>query len=170
VVRPRGKAPVERRHTMSEILITVDLGAVNVYEVIRDPLKMASDRLETIKSYVTAEPRLKASEKFSDSAGRFYQGGGSGGASAGVGEQHNIELETEKRVIKLIAGDINELIAGQGRDNWYLAADRNINNQILELLKPEVKAKLRKNVAADLTKASKLEIMEHFAEDLRKSA
>lgn len=106
---------------------------------------------------------MKASEKFRAAAGRFYQGGGGDGTIAGFGEQHNAELETEKRLIKRIADDINRLIPEKDCDKWYLAADRSINSQILELLTPEVKAKLRKNVAANLTKTDKSKIMGYFA-------
>lgn len=155
---------------MSEIIITADLGTINIYEVIRDPLKIESDRLETIKSYVTIEPRSKASEKFSDAAGRFYQGGGTGGTTAGFGEQHNVELETEKRLIRRIAEDISELIVEKDCDKWFLAADRSINNQILEYLTPDVKAKLKKNIAANLTKTATSELMDYFVERTKKIA
>lgn len=147
---------------MSEIIITADLGTMNIYEVVRDPLKIASDRLEKIKSRVADEPRMKASEKFTAAAGRFYQGGGTDGTIAGFGEPHNVVKETEKRLIKRIAEDINVLIGEKGCDKWYLAAERRINNQILELLAPDVKTKLRKSVAANLTKTDKSKIMCYF--------
>lgn len=149
---------------MSEILVTVDLGTLNAYEIIKDPIKLQSDRLNMIKSEVMIEPRARAAKKFSDSAGRFYQGGGAGGTAAGFGEQHNAELETEKRLIKYIADTINELVLERDSDRWFLAAEKSINKQILEQLAPPVRAKLEKNVAANLTKAPKLEIMGHFVE------
>lgn len=147
---------------MNEIIITADLGTTNIYEVVRDPLKIASTRLEKIRSSVADEPRMKASEKFAAAAGRFYQGGGTGGTTAGSGEQHNIELETEKRLIRRIADNINGLIAEKECDKWYLAAERSITNQILDLLTPEVKAKLKKSVAANLIKTAKSKLMEYF--------
>lgn len=153
---------------MSDMIITVDLGTINAYEIIRDPFGLESDKIETIKSYVTIEPRVKASEKFRDSAGRFYQGGGAGGTEAGFGEKHSIEQEAEKRLIGHIVEEINQLILKCDCDKWFLAADRNISNQILENLAPEVKAKLKKNVAANLTKAPKSEIMDYFVERSKK--
>lgn len=147
---------------MNEIIITADLGAMNIYEIVRDPLRIASNRLEKIKSSVAEEPRMKASEKFTAAAGRFYQGGGTDGTIAGFGEPHNVEKEAEKRLIKRIAYDINGLIAEKGCDKWYLAAERRITNQILDLLTPEVKAKLKKSVAVNLTKTDKSKLMEYF--------
>ncbi|VUZ85534.1 Protein required for attachment to host cells [Candidatus Methylomirabilis lanthanidiphila] len=148
---------------MSEVIITVDLGTMTAYEIVKDPWKVESDRLETIKSHVTIEPRLRASDKFRDTAGRFYQGGGTSGITAGVGEQHSVELEAERRLIKQIAEDINTLILDKDCDKWFLAADRSINDQILENLAPAVKARLKKNVAANLTKLDKSKLMSYFA-------
>jgi hypothetical protein len=152
---------------MSDIIVVVDLGTINAYEIIKDPFELESDKIETIKSYVTIEPRVKGSEKFRDSAGRFYQGGG---PEAGFGEKHSIERETEKRLIDHIVDEINQLVLKSECDKWFLAADRSISNQILENLSPEVKAKLKKNVAANLTKAPKSEVMDYFAERSRKIA
>jgi len=145
---------------MSDIIITVDLGTMMAYEIVKDPWKIESTRLEAIKSHVTIEPRLKASDKFSDSAGRFYQGGG---ATAGFGEPHAITLEAEKRLIKQIAEDINTLVSEKGCEKWFLAADKAINNQILENLTSAVRAKLKKNVSANLTKIDKVKLMSYFA-------
>lgn len=72
-------------------------------------------------------------------------------------------MEAEKRLIKRITDDINGLIAERDCDKWYLAADRSINNQIIELLTSETKAKLKKSVAANLTKTDKSKIIGYFA-------
>ncbi len=155
---------------MSEIIITVDLGTINAYEIIRNPLKIESNRVKPIKSYVTIEPHARAYEKYRDAAGRFYQGGGTSGTTAGFGEQHNVDLEAEKRLIKRLAEDINDLILEKDCDKWFLAADRSINNQILENLTPAVKAKLKKNVAANLTKTDKSVVMDYFVERSKRIA
>lgn len=144
---------------MSDIIITVDLGTMMAYEIVRDPWKIESTKLEIIKSHVTIEPRLKASDKFRDSAGRFYQGGG---VIAGFGEPHAVELEAEKRLIKQITEDINVLVSEKECEKWFLAADKAINNQILENLTPAVKAKLKNTVSANLTKIDKSKLMSYF--------
>jgi len=148
---------------MSEIIITVDLGTITAYEILRDPLKVEKDRLKTIKGDVAIEPRSKASEKFRGPAGRFYQGGGTSGTTAGFGEQQKAVLETEKRQIKSLAEIINALVLERDCDKWHLAADRSINTRILEQLTPAVKAKLKKNVPANLTKTDQSKIMSYFA-------
>ena len=80
----------------------------------------------------------------------------------GSGERHAIEQETEKRIAKMIAKDIEAVIFSEECDTWYLAAGEKINSQVVENLSPEVKAGLDKNITADLTNISKSEILGHF--------
>ncbi len=149
---------------MKDLMFIADLGTVTVFEIIRDPLHVASDRLKAVRSAVEIEPHERASEKFSDSAGRFYQGGGKGGTTAGFGEPHNAALEAEKRIVKRIAEEITAFVCEKGCEGWYLAAEKSINHQILGHLSAEVKAKLKKNVAADLTNSPRAELLGHFTE------
>ena len=88
--------------------------------------------------------------------------GGKKGAACGNGESHNVRLESEKRMTKLIAKDISALIVREGSKRWYLAAPGEMGGQILESIDPSVKNKLIKNIAEDLTKTRKSEIMSHF--------
>jgi hypothetical protein len=149
---------------MKEVMIIADLSTISIYRIIRDPLKLASDRLEEVKRAVSKEPRTRAADKFSDSAGRFYQGGGMGGTTAGFGEPHNTALEEEKRIVKHLADEITALVAEKDCEGWFLAAGKSINNQVLGQLSPAVKAKLKGNVAANLTKTPKAELLGHFLE------
>ncbi len=148
---------------MRELMVVADLGAINIYRIVKDPLKMGSDRLEPLKSIVTIEPHVKASERFSDSAGRFYQGGGTGGTSAGFGEPHNIALEEERRIVKRIAEEIAGVV-DRDCEGWLFAADRNIINHVLRHLNSEIRGKLRQSVPADLTNIPKSELLGHFME------
>jgi hypothetical protein len=101
-------------------------------------------------------------EKVSDMAGRFGRGAGKGEAGMDSGERHTIELEKGKKLIKMIAENIDALIISEKCEKWYLAAGEKINRQIIENLRPEVKDKLEKNVTADLTKIDKSKILSHF--------
>ncbi|MEN8264125.1 MAG: host attachment protein [Nitrospirota bacterium] len=143
------------------IIITADLGHFKAYRITKDPLE-ASPEITLIESYDSIEGHGKLGDKLSDAAGRFGRGGVKEGTAKGSGERHNIELETEKRLIKMIAKDIDDLTVSEGCDKWYLAAGEKINRQIVENLKPEVKDKLLKNITANLTKIGKSEILSHF--------
>jgi len=148
---------------MNELIIVADMGNLKAYRIVKDPLKLASDKMELIQETAIRESRAKASEKFADTAGRFYLGGGTAGTAAGYGEPHTIESEEERRAVKFLAGEIIVLVHKEGCKRWYMAVDKNINNQVLASLPPEIKATLKKNITANLTKTEKTRIMDHFS-------
>jgi len=144
------------------IIITADLGHFKAYRITKDPLDI-SPRVMLIKSYDAIDGHVKLGEKLSDAAGRFRRGGVKDETAMGSGERHNIDLETENRLVKMIAKDIAALIFSEKCEKWYLAAGEKINRNIVESLNPDVKARLIKNVNADLVKIGKSEILSHFA-------
>lgn len=145
---------------MKKIIIAADLGHFRAYSVTKN--NWESPRVELIESYDSTEAHGKLSEKYSDANGRFGMMGGKKGAACGNGEPHNVRLEAERRMTKLIAKDINTLIGREGYERWYLAAPEEINRQIVEYLDTTVKSKLTRNITEDLTKTKKTEILGHF--------
>ena len=145
---------------MSTIIITVDLGNFKAYRVTRNPV--GSPTIELIESYDSIEGHGKLGEQLSDIAGRFVGGGGKGEVAKGYGEPHHLESDIRKKLVKLIAMDINALIKKEDCEKWYLAAGERINKEIIQKLEPKVKAKLDKNISFDLTKIPKSEILSHF--------
>jgi hypothetical protein len=145
---------------MKNVIVTADLGHFRAYRVTK--VKWESPRVELIESYDTTGAHGKLSEKYSDANGRFGMMGGKKGAACGNGEPHNVRLEAERRVTRLLAKDINTLITREGGGRWYLAAPEEINRQIVESLDPSIKGKLSKNISEDLTKTKKSEILSHF--------
>ena len=143
------------------IIIAADLGHFRAYRITKDPLE-TSPRITLIESYDSIDGHGKLGDKLSDAAGRFGRGGGKDEPAKGSGERHNIELEIENKIIKMLAKDINTLIDRENCEKWYLAAGEKINRQIVENLKPEVKDKLLKNITANLTNIKKSEILSHF--------
>lgn len=144
---------------MSKLIIAVDLGHFKAYKVSKKPLE--SERVEMIESFDNTDAHGKIGEKLSDSAGQFGLGGGKNGIK-GYGEPHNMEIENKKRAVKWLANNINELIFRENCKKWYLAAGKKINNRLVDCLDPDVKAKLSKNIASDLTKVKKSEILSYF--------
>ena len=143
------------------IIITTDLGHFKAYRVTKDPPDI-SPRVTLIKSYDSIEGHGKLGDKLSDAGGRFRRSGGKDEVAKGSGERHNIELEMEKKLSKMIAKDIDALIESENCDEWYLASAKKINRKIIDNLKPEVKDRLVKNITADLTGVGKSEILSHF--------
>lgn len=142
------------------IVIAVDLGHFKAYKVSKNPMESA--KTELMESYDSVEAHGKLSEKYSDANGKFGMAGGKNGAATGNGEPHNTKIEAEKRMVKLIAKDINALIMKGDCAKWYLAAPKRINSQVIEGLEPDVKAKLGKNITADLTKTHRSAVLSHF--------
>ena len=142
------------------IIVVTDLGHFKAYRITQKPLE--SPRVTMIESYDAVEGHGKLVDKLSDMAGRFGRGGGKEEAGMASGERHNIETETEKRLVKMIAKNIDALIAGEKCEVWHLAAAKKINRQVLDRIKPDVKAKLDKIITADLTKIDKSEILTYF--------
>lgn len=141
------------------IIVVADLGHFKAYRITQEP--MESPRVTMIESYDSTEGHGKLVDKLSDMAGRFGKGG-KDEAGMGSGERHNIETETEKRLIRMIAKSIDALIGGEKCHVWHLAAAKKINRQVVDKLKPDVKARLDKNITADLTKIDKSEVLNYF--------
>ena len=120
-------------------------------------------RLELIEQFDNPEAHGRLVERVSNQSGRFPRGTGLKAAGAmSDGERHNIELESRKRLVRQMAQRLNSLARQDEVERCYLAASREINRQLVEELEPKVRAKIAKNVPADLTKVEQTEIMRHF--------
>lgn len=145
---------------MNRIIITADLGHFRVYRVSETPA--GRTKIDMIESYDSIEGHGRLGEKLSDTAGRFAGGGGEGEVAKGYGEPHNLELEMERKLARMIARDINSLIEKEDYMAWCLAAPGKINSIIVKHLNPAVHTAMIKNITADLTRIKKSKIPEHF--------
>jgi protein required for attachment to host cells len=145
---------------MDKIVVVADLGHFKAYKFTKTP--QGTGKLDLIDSFDSLEAHGKFSDKVTDSAGKFGESVGKNSSVQGSGEAHNIDTENEKRLVKNIAKSINKLVTERNCSSWLLAAEKAINGQIVEYLDPAVKAKLEKNIAANLTKADKNEIVSRF--------
>ncbi len=143
------------------IIITADLGHFKAYRVTKDPPDI-SPRVTLIESYDSIEGYGKLGDKLTDAGGRFRRSGGKNEVAKGSGERHNIKLEMEKKLLKMIAMDIDDIIESEDCDEWYLASGKKINRKIINNLKPEVKDRLVKNITANLTGVARSKILSHF--------
>jgi len=141
------------------IVVAADLGHFRAYRISRTP--RGSAKISMIESYDSLDGHGKLGDKLSDQAGRFSRKDGLS-KSKGYGEPHNIELEMEKRMIKLIAKDIETVIAKESCEAWYFAAPAEINGRIVEHLGRDVKSRLGRNITANLTRTKKADIMGYF--------
>jgi len=144
------------------LLVVADLGGFKAFKV-EESQSNRSPRLEPLEHFEIAEAHGRLVDKVSDLSGRFPRSSGLKNRGAmSDGERHNIDLETRKRLVRQLAQRLNTLARDQDFERYYLAASREINPQLIEELDPQVRAKITKNISADLTKLERGEILGHF--------
>jgi hypothetical protein len=150
---------------MNTLLVVADLGGFKAFKLENNNHQLKqTPRLELLEQFDNPEAHGRLVDKVSDQAGRFPRRTG-GARSAGAmsdGERHNIELETRRRFVRQLAQRLNVLARNADIDRCFLAASREINNPLFEELEPQVRAKITKNVPADLTKLGQADILRHF--------
>ncbi len=144
---------------MKPLVIVSDLGHFKAYAFERTD--RGTPRLEVIEEFESPESHTRVSEKLTDRAGRFGMGG-ERNSLKGYGDPHNLEQEEQRKVLKKIASRIEKVIEKNQPERWYLSAPKRIQKQIVDLLSEKTRQKLRKALAADLTKFEKTEILERF--------
>jgi len=139
-----------------KMIVLADLGRVKAFRVTPD-LMTSKPQMELVYDCEFPDAHHRLVDIVTDMAGSFPVSGKPG---TSIGENHNLRVETERRLIRLVAEKIGDLVRGQRC--WYLAAAENINGRIVELLTPEARSVLFKNVPADLVKTPKQEVLGHF--------
>jgi len=139
-----------------KMIVLADLGRVKAYRVTHDAMA-PKPQLELVYycEFIDAHNRLI--DRVSDRAGRFALSGTPGASN---GENHNLGVETERRLIRQVAQKIGELV--EGERYWFLAAGEGINGRIVEQLRPDTRAALSRNLAADLVKTPKQQLLDRF--------
>ena len=145
------------------LVVVAELGGFKAFKVENNNHLAREPRLEMLEQYENAEAHGHLVDKVSDLSGRFPRGTGTkAGGAMSDGERHNIELETRRRLVRQLAHRLNTLARGQEIERCFLAASKEINHQLLEELDPQLRAKIEKNIPADLTKLERGEILKRF--------
>jgi hypothetical protein len=148
---------------MNTLVVVTDLGCFKAFR-LENHQPDRTPRLELVEEFNNSEAHGKLVDKVTDLAGRFPRSRGTANTIGAMsdGERHNIELESRKRLVRGLAQRLNALVRGKDVERCLLAASLEINHRLLEELEPQVRAKIEKNVSADLTKLEHGEIMRHF--------
>jgi len=158
-------------HTNGTIIITADLGQLKAYRVVVtegvdphetmqvshvNPMNTSKTaahlELITDRDYVSGHKRI--GEEMSDKPGSV------GGTK--TGEPHNTLQEKERKGLELVASEINEIIAKECPEAWYLSFPKETNKQLSGMLSASAVKSLCKNIPQDLTGASKETLLSHF--------
>ena len=142
-----------------KLIVLADLGRMKAYRFTRDETSK-TPKLDVVGEFNTADSHGKLVDKVTDKAGRFPGTNGTGAMSNG--ENHNLKSESARRSIRQLSENINKLVEKENPSLWFFAASKGINQKIVDELSSGARSKLKKNVAADLTKVSKEELLAHF--------
>jgi len=145
------------------LVVIMDLGCFKAYR-LENHQPNQSPRLELLEEFNSADAHDKLVDKVTDLSGRFPRsvGGATAKGAMSDGERHNIELEARKRLVRGLAQRLNTLLRSKDVERCLLAASREINHQVIEELEPQARAKIEKNLHADLTKLERAEILRHI--------
>ena len=145
------------------LVVLTDLACLKAYR-LENHQPNQQPRLELVEEFKNADAHGKLVEKVTDLSGRFPRSTGGPNATGAMsdGERHNIALESRKRMVRQLAQRLNALVRSNEVERCLLAASREINHQLLEELEPQVRAKIEKNVLADLTKLERAKVLSHF--------
>jgi hypothetical protein len=144
------------------LVVVADLGCFKAFKLENTQL-YRTPRLALLEQFDNPEAHGRLVEKVSDLSGRFPRGTGLKAAGAmSDGERHNIDLELRKRLVRQMAQRLNTLAGSQEVERCLLAASKEIHHQLLDELEPHVRAKIQKEIPADLTKLESGEILRHF--------
>ena len=145
------------------LVVVADLARFKAFRLENTDVQR-TPRLELLEEFMNEDAHGKLVDKVTDLSGRFPRGGARAAGSCAMsdGERHNIELEMRKRLVKQLAQHFNSLARERGVERCFLAASREINHALLDELEPQVRAKIEKNVPANLTKMERVELLSYF--------
>jgi hypothetical protein len=118
-------------------------------------------RLEELEKLVLDEAHTRVVEAVSDVAGRR-------GApaqrnwGAPLGDDHNLQLESRRRLIREIADHLERLIQRSDCPACWLAAPKEILHQILDHLAPAIRNRIKRIISCNLTKAGQEDLLAQF--------
>ena len=147
------------------LVIVADLGNFRAFEWDGNEFH-STPRLELIDDFETIEARgmrgntLTVHERPSGNGSRTEQSIGAGSD----GEQHNMELEKRRRLVRQMADRATELLRPKSVERCFFAAPSEINQQIVGHVGLDVRWKIEKNLALNLTRLDKSQLIDHFFE------
>src|SRR5204863_8270511 len=135
------------------VVIVADLGNFRAFEWDGNEFH-STPRLELIDDFETVEARGMRGNTLTVHERRSAKAAGNEkmNATASDGEQHNMELEKRRRLIRQMAERISDLLRPSQVERCFLAAPSEINHQIFEHVAPDVRWKIEKNLPLNLTR------------------
>jgi hypothetical protein len=155
----------------TKLIVVADLGLLRAYRVSKGRANR-QPHLELVDELRPEVAHHRIADQLTDKPGRFAKGRGPADVQGDLsaGEQHDLVLEQRRRLIKLLAGKINALLADDSIEACSLAASAPIHLQLLDELSPTVRAKITTTLARDLTKTDPVKLPMRFMKKAGKSS
>jgi len=145
---------------MNTVIIATNLGHLKAFRM-GETLE-GTRRLDLIQEMVFPEAHEKMQARVTDTAGRFPISDGTG-LSLAQGESMKGELELQRRLMKLIASQMENVLNTERPEYWHFAAAPAIHQALLNELPDDLRLRAVRNVQADLTKTPAPELLARFA-------
>lgn len=143
----------------ARLLILADLGNVKAYKADLTPL--GSPHLDLIEHKIIEDAHGRIVDKVTDLAGRRAAPTARDWGSP-ASDDHNLLLETKRRIVKQIASHIKRISEANGFSHIWIAAHKEILNMIIDELPQNIRGKVELHLARDLTKAPMEKLLKYF--------
>ncbi|MGC8744857.1 MAG: host attachment protein [Verrucomicrobiia bacterium] len=143
------------------LLVITDLGNFKAFKL--DTTARGTPRLEVLEEQVLEQARGRVVEKVTDLAGRRAAPTSKDWGSP-TADDHNLLLETKRRIVKQIAAHIKRIAETSSFTHLWLVAHKEIINLILEELPQNIRSRIELHLARDYSKAPKEKILKYFGE------
>jgi hypothetical protein len=147
--------------TPTSLILVADRGSLKAYRVNQTPTRGAS--LQLTQAFDITDAHGRYDDKLTDEAGRFPVSDGATSRHANsIAERTALETETDRRICKQLAQQIEELVRREGRDGWSFAAPSSIHGAIVDLLSNEIRDCIVEHVKSDLVKIESAKLPKYF--------
>jgi Protein required for attachment to host cells len=141
------------------LLLATDLGTLKAYRL--EFTLQDTPRLQELETIALEEAHTRVVDLVTDFAGR-RAAPTQKDWGAPLSDDHNLNLELRRRLIRQIASRIESLIQGSDYQGCWLAAPKEITHQIVHELKPSVRQRIKRVIPCDLTNATPKELLDQF--------
>jgi len=146
--------------TPTSLIVVADRGEVKAYRVNKTPNRGPS--LQLVRAFDITDAHGRYDDKLTDQAGRFPISDGNSRHANAIAERTALENETERRICKMLAEQIAQVVNQESPNGWSFAAPAAIYNSVAEQLPAPVRNRIVEHVKSDLVKIEPVKLPAHF--------
>ncbi len=140
------------------VIIVANQGEIKVYKIKKYEKTLKGElktyySLDMLNAYDYIDAHKKLHETVTDEAGRFGHN---------IGEEHEVQNERKKRLLKDIAKDIDTIVSKLKPEQVFLSFPKEHHPKLMDQLSEETKKVIAKNIPLDLVKIPQDKVLNHF--------